>query len=446
MSVFGMFVSIQIFFSYQFPSLLSIKRMVRSMRFSGFKIISEALRGHKGWNATWRDATPKSYYDYVIIGGGGHGLATAYYLARRYGKANIAVVEKGWLGGGNIGRNTTIIRSNYMLDGNEPFYELSLQLWEGLEQDLNYNAMVSQRGILNLFHTDAQRDAFTRRGNAMLLNGADADLLTTAQIKSRYPFLNTENARFPIKGGLAQHRGGTVRHDAVAWGYARAASSLGVDIIQNCEVTGLDIKKNKCVGVVTSRGPIKVGKIACCVAGSSSRVMAMAGMRLPIESHVLQAFVSEGLKPFMPGVITFGAGHFYCSQSDKGGLVFGGDIDGYNSYAQRGNLPVVEDVCEEAMAIFPNLGRVRLLRMWGGIMDMSMDGSPIIDKTPIENLYFNGGWCYGGFKATPASGLCYAHLLATDNPHVTATAYRFDRFEKGLMIDEKGSGNQPNLH
>jgi sarcosine oxidase subunit beta len=333
-----------------------------------------------------------------------------------------------------------------MLDGNEPFYELSLQLWEGLEQDLNYNAMVSQRGILNLFHTDAQRDAFIRRGNAMLLNGADADLLTTEQIKNRYPFLNTEDARFPIKGGLAQHRGGTVRHDAVAWGYARAASRLGVDIIQHCEVTGVDIKNNKCVGVTTTRGPIKGGKIACCVAGSSGRVMAMAGMRLPIESHVLQAFVSEGLKPLIPGVITFGAGHFYCSQSDKGGLVFGGDIDGYNSYAQRGNLSVVEDVCEGGMAILPNLGRLRLLRMWGGIMDMSMDGSPIIDKTPIENLYFNGGWCYGGFKATPASGLCYAHLLATDTPHETATAYRFDRFEKGLMIDEKGQGNQPNLH
>ena len=416
------------------------------MRFSGFKIISEALSGHKGWDATWRDATPKSHYDYIIIGGGGHGLATAYYLARRYGKVNIAVVEKGWLGGGNVGRNTTIIRSNYLLDGNEPFYELSLQLWEGLEQDLNYNAMVSQRGILNLFHTDAQRDAYIRRGNAMLLNGADADLLTTDQIKNRYPFLNTEDARFPIRGGLAQHRGGTVRHDAVAWGYARAASRLGVDIIQNCQVTGLDIKNNKCVGVTTTRGPIKGGKIACCVAGSSSRVMAMAGMRLPIESHVLQAFVSEGLKPLIPGVITFGAGHFYCSQSDKGGLVFGGDIDGYNSYAQRGNLPIVEDVCEGGMAILPNLGRLRLLRMWGGIMDMSMDGSPIIDKTPIENLYFNGGWCYGGFKATPASGLCYAHLLATDTPHETATAYRFDRFERGLMIDEKGQGNQPNLH
>ena len=416
------------------------------MRFSGIKIIKEALRGHKGWQATWADATPKASYDFIIIGGGGHGLATAYYLSKIYGKSNIAVLEKGWIGGGNVGRNTTIIRSNYMLDGNEPFYEMSLKLWEGLEQDLNYNAMVSQRGILNLIHTDAQRDAFIRRGNAMMLNGADADLLTVEQIKKRYPFLNTDDARFPIKGGLAQHRGGTVRHDAVAWGYARAASLRGVDIIQNCEVTGFIMDAGKCVGVETSKGPIKGQKVASCVAGSSSRLMALADMRLPIESHVLQAFVSEGLKPLLPGVITFGAGHFYCSQSDKGGLVFGGDIDGYNSYAQRGNLPVVEDVCEGGMAIFPMLGRVRLLRMWGGIMDMSMDGSPIIDKTAIDGLYFNGGWCYGGFKATPASGYAYAHLLATDTPHETAKAYRFDRFEKGLMIDEKGMGNQPNLH
>ena len=416
------------------------------MRFSGIKIIKEALRGHKGWQATWADATPKASYDFIIIGGGGHGLATAYYLSKIYGKSNIAVLEKGWIGGGNVGRNTTIIRSNYMLDGNEPFYEMSLKLWEGLEQDLNYNAMVSQRGILNLIHTDSQRDAFIRRGNAMMLNGADADLLTTEQIKKRYPFLNTDDARFPIKGGLAQHRGGTVRHDAVAWGYARAASLRGVDIIQNCEVTGFVMNAGKCVGVETTKGPIKAQKVASCVAGSSSRLMSMADMRLPIESHVLQAFVSEGLKPLLPGVITFGAVHFYCSQSDKGGLVFGGDIDGYNSYAQRGNLPVVEDVCEGGMAIFPMLGRVRLLRMWGGIMDMSMDGSPIIDKTSIDGLYFNGGWCYGGFKATPASGYAYAHLLATDTPHETAKAYRFDRFEKGLMIDEKGMGNQPNLH
>lgn len=416
------------------------------MRYSGFKVIKEALTGHRGWGPAWRNAAPKASYDYVIIGGGGHGLATAYYLAKEFGQARIAVLEKGWIGGGNVGRNTTIIRSNYLLDGNEPFYEFSLKLWEGLEQDLNYNAMVSQRGILNLIHSDAQRDAFIRRGNAMMLNGADADLLTTEQIVARYPFLNVNDARFPIKGGLAQHRGGTVRHDAVAWGYARAADQRGVDIIQNCEVTGFRIEDGKCLGVETSRGFIGAGKVGACVAGSSSRLMSHAGMRLPIESHVLQAFVSEGLKPVLPGVITFGAGHFYCSQSDKGGLVFGGDIDGYNSYAQRGNLPVVEDVCEGGMAIFPMLGRARLLRMWGGIMDMSMDGSPIIDRTHIDGLYFNGGWCYGGFKATPASGFAYAHLLATDRPHATATAYRFDRFAKGRMIDEKGMGNQPNLH
>ncbi|MCY4334770.1 MAG: sarcosine oxidase subunit beta family protein [Litoreibacter sp.] len=416
------------------------------MRYSGFQVIKEALLGHRGWKPAWRDPEPQPSYDTVVIGGGGHGLATAYYLAKVYGGKRIAVLEKGWIGGGNVGRNTTIIRSNYLLDGNEPFYEFSLKLWEGLEQDLNYNAMVSQRGILNLIHTDAQRDAFIRRGNAMILNDADADLLTTTQIKERYPFLNTDNARFPIKGGLAQHRGGTVRHDAVAWGYARAADQLGVDIIQNCEVTGFLIEDGVCSGVETTRGTIRAAKVASCVAGSSSRVMEKAGMRLPIESHVLQAFVSEGLKPLLPGVITFGAGHFYCSQSDKGGLVFGGDIDGYNSYAQRGNLPVVEDVCEGGMAIFPNLGRARLLRMWGGIMDMSMDGSPIIDRTHIDGLYFNGGWCYGGFKATPASGYVYAHLLAKDEPHPTATAYRFDRFKKGLMIDEKGMGNQPNLH
>lgn len=416
------------------------------MHYSGFRVIKEALTGHRGWGPAWRDATPKSHYDYVIIGGGGHGLATAYYLAKQFQQSNIAVIEKGWIGGGNVGRNTTIIRSNYLLDGNEPFYEFSLQLWEGLEQELNYNAMVSQRGILNLIHSDGQRDAFIRRGNAMILNGADAELLTTEQIVARYPFLNVNNARFPIKGGLAQHRGGTVRHDAVAWGYARGADKYGVDIIQNCEVTGFQIKNGVCTGVETTRGFIGAKKVASCVAGSSSRVMGMAGIRLPIESHVLQAFVSEGLKPLLPGVITFGAGHFYCSQSDKGGLVFGGDIDGYNSYAQRGNLPVVEDVCEGGMAIFPNLGRARLLRMWGGVMDMSMDGSPIIDRTHIDGLYFNGGWCYGGFKATPASGFAYAHLLATDTPHKTATAYRLDRFAKGGMIDEKGVGNQPNLH
>src|SRR6056300_271571 len=416
------------------------------MRFSALKILKEGLTGNKSWTPHWRNPEPKAEYDAIIIGGGGHGLSTAYYLAKNHGMTNIAVLEKGYLGGGNVGRNTTIVRANYGLEGNSQFYSHSLKLWEGLEQDLNYNAMMSQRGILNLIHSDAQRDAFTRRGNAMILNGADADLLSTKIIQKRYPFLNVDNARFPIKGGLAQHRGGTVRHDAVAWGYARAADQLGVDIVQNCEVTGLRIENGKCLGVDTNRGFIGATKVASCVAGSSSRIMQMAGMRLPIESHVLQAFVSEGLKPILPGVITFGAGHFYCSQSDKGGLVFGGDIDGYNSYAQRGNLPVIEDVCEGGMAIFPNLGRARLLRSWGGIMDMSMDGSPIIDKTPIDHLYLNAGWCYGGFKATPASGLCFAHLLARDEPHKVATKLRLDRFRRGAMLDERGAGAQPNLH
>ena len=416
------------------------------MRYSGFRVIKEALTGHKGWTPAWRSPEPKEHYDIIVIGGGGHGLATAYYLAKEFKEKSVAVLEKGWIGGGNVGRNTTIIRSNYMLDGNEPFYEFSLKLWEGLEQDFNYNAMISQRGIINLFHSDAQRDAYVRRGNAMLLNGADADLLDADQIRAECPFLNFDNNRFPIKGGLAQRRGGTVRHDAVAWGYARGADSHGVDIIQNCEVTGFRIENGVCSGVETSRGFIGAKKVGCAVAGSSGRVLAKAGMRLPIESHALQAFVSEGLKPVIPGVVTFGMGHFYISQSDKGGLVFGGDIDGYNTYAQRGNLPTVEDVCEGGMAIMPMIGRARILRMWGGVMDMSMDGSPIIDRTHIDGLFFNGGWCYGGFKATPASGWCFAHLLATEQPHETATAFRLDRFQRGYMIDEKGVGAQPNLH
>ncbi|MCW2309289.1 sarcosine oxidase subunit beta family protein [Rhodobium gokarnense] len=416
------------------------------MTYSAWRIFSEGLTGNRGWKPAWRDPEPKSDYEVVIVGAGGHGLAAAFYLAKEFGITDVAVLEKGWLGSGNIGRNTTIIRSNYLLPGNEPFYEFSMKLWERLEADTNYNSMVSQRGIINLFHTDGGRDAARRRGNAMLLAGADAVLLDREGVRAQYPFLDFDNARFPIRGGLYQPRAGTARHDAVAWGYARGADRRGVDIIQNCEATGFRIEAGRCTGVETTRGTIGAKKVAVCVAGSSSRVMAMAGLRLPIESHVLQAFVSEGLKPVIPGVITYGAGHFYISQSDKGGLVFGGDIDGYNSYAQRGNLPMVGDVCEGGMALMPMIGRAKLLRMWGGVMDMSMDGSPIIDATPVDGLYFNGGWCYGGFKATPASGWCTAHLLARDEPHETAAAYRLDRFRTGRLIDETGAGAQPNRH
>lgn len=417
-----------------------------AMRYSMLNLVRQALCGHRGWTPAWRDALPKSSYDVIIIGGGGHGLATAYYLAKMHGITRVAVVEKGYIGSGNAGRNTTIIRSNYLLSGNLPFYEFSLKLWERLEQDLNYNTMVSQRGVLNLFHSDAQRDAFARRGNAMRMHGVDAALLDVAAVRRIAPFLDFDNARFPIRGGLLQKRGGTARHDAVVWGYARAASTLGVDIIQNCEVTGFVRKSGRIVGVETSRGEILSDRVGLAVAGNTSKLSLMAGLRLPIESHVLQAFVTEAIKPLIPGVLTFGAGHFYISQSDKGGLVFGGDLDGYNSYAQRGNLPAVEHVCEEGIALMPSLGRVRMLRSWGGVMDMSMDGSPIIDRTPIEGLFLNGGWCYGGFKATPASGWCFAHLIARNEPHEVARAYRLDRFATGHLIDEKGQGAQPNLH
>ena len=416
------------------------------MKFSALNIFKEALTGHKNWTPHWRTPEPKPAYDIIIVGGGGHGLSTAYYLSRVYGINNVAVIEKGYLGSGNIGRNTTIIRSNYLLDGNEPFYEMSLKLWEGLEQDFNYNAMVSQRGVLNLYHSDSQRDAYARRGNAMIMHGADAELLDQDGVRKLYPNLNFDNARFPIMGGLLQKRGGSVRHDAVAWGYARGADSRGVDIIQNCEVTGFVMKNGVCTGVETTKGTIMAKKVGVAAAGSTSKVMEKAGMRLPIESHILQAFVSEGLKPIIPGVITYGMGHFYLSQSDKGGLVFGGDLDAYNSYAQRGNLPMVEHVCEGGMSMIPMIGKAKILRMWGGVMDMSMDGSPFIDKTHIDGLYLNAGWCYGGFKATPASGYCFAHLLATDQMHENATAFRLDRFKTGKVIDELGNGAQPNLH
>jgi len=416
-------------------------------KYSIFSLARNALTSHKNWSTAWRNPDPKSEYDVIIIGAGGHGLATAYYLAKNHGMTNVAVLEKGYLGGGNTGRNTTIVRANYLLPENELFYEHSLKLWEGLSQDLNFNVMFSQRGVINLAHTDAQVDAHQRRGNAMILNGSDAVWLDKHQVKAHAPLLDiSDGARFPVKGGLLQARAGTARHDAVAWGYARGADARGVDIIQNCEVTGIDIENGGVVGVQTSRGAIKAKKIGTAVAGNTGHIAAMAGMRLPIESHVLQAMVSEPLKPCLDTVVTSGATHCYISQSDKGELVMGGDLDFYNSYAQRGNFPRIEDVVASIISMFPAFSRLRLMRTWGGIMDMSMDGSPIITKTDIHGFYINGGWCYGGFKATPGSGWVYAHTIANDTPHKLNESFALNRFERGYMIDESGSGATPNAH
>ena len=417
------------------------------MKYSGARVIWEGLTGNRGWKPVWRDPTPKAEYDIIIIGGGGHGLATAYYLAREHGLKNIAVLEKGYLGGGNVGRNTTIVRANYFLPGNSEFYSHSLKLWEGLEADLNYNVMHSQRGQMVLFHSDGQRDAAARRGNAMINQGDDAILYDRDGVRKMLPWLDYDNTRFPIYGGLFHPRGGTARHDAVAWGYARGADSRGVDLIQNCEVTGIDIVNGKVTGVQTTRGAIRAKKVGIVVAGRSGQVAAMAGMRLPIESHVLQAFVSEGLKPCIDTVVSFGMGHFYISQSDKGGLVFGGDLDFYASYAARGNLPMQEHVMEAAMTLMPMIGKAKILRSWGGIMDMTPDGSPIIDKTDTEGLFIDCGWCYGGFKAIPGSGFSFAHLIATGNHHAPAARFRLDRFRTGRgLMDEEGTGSQHNLH
>jgi methylglutamate dehydrogenase subunit A len=417
-----------------------------SGRYSGWRLLLEGLTGQRGWSRAWRKAAPRQRYRVVIVGGGGHGLATAYYLATRHGITDVAVLERGPIGLGNVGRNTTIIRSNYFHPDNIRFYELSLQLWEGLERALNFNAMVSQRGTLNLFHTEAQRDLFTRRANQMRLLGVDAEALSRADVKQLVPLVELDNTRYPVLGGFLQPRGGTVRHDAVAWGYARAASDAGVDIIEHCEVTGLKREGNRITAVVTPGGLIAADTVCLAVAGHSSLLAAMAGLTLPIESHVLQAFVSEAIKPVLDVVLTYGAGHFYVSQSDKGGLVFGGAIDGYNTYAQRGTLPMAEEVAASAVTLLPALARVKVLRQWGGVMDMTMDGSPIISKTPLEGLVINGGWCYGGFKAIPAGGLTTAHLIANDAPHPAAAHLDLGRFAAGRTIDERGVGPFPYLH
>jgi heterotetrameric sarcosine oxidase beta subunit len=411
------------------------------MAYSALSLLKGALTGNRSWRETWRKAEPKSAYDVVVIGAGGHGLATAFYLAENHGIRSVAVLEKGYVGGGNVGRNTTIVRSNYMLDGNTQFYEHSMKLWEGLSGTLGYNVMFSQRGQLVLAHSIDQLDYFTRRANIMRLNGIDAEILGLDDVRRMVPYVDfSPEARFPVCGGIFQGRAGTARHDAVAWGYAHAADACGADIIEDCEVLGFLRDKGRVTGVETTRGAIAAGVVGMAVAGHTTELGRKAGLDLPIESHVLQAFVTEPIKPLVHQVVAYGAEHFYVSQSDKGGLVFGGNLDGYNSYAQRGNLGVVRDVAQAAVALMPNISRLRLLRHWGGVVDMTPDASPIIAPTPVEGLFLNGGWCYGGFKATPASGWCFAHLLATGESHHLARAYALDRFRTGAVIDEAGVG------
>ncbi|MES0003096.1 sarcosine oxidase subunit beta family protein [Mesorhizobium sp. M0051] len=415
--------------------------------YSALAILRHGLTGNRHWSRAWRDPAPKPSYDVVIVGAGGHGLATAYYLAKEHGIRNVAVLEKGWLGGGNTGRNTTIVRSNYMMPGNSAFYDRSMRLWDNLSQDLNYNVMLSRRGYYFVFHSPGQAEGLRRRANVMLANGIEAEFFDRAQIMKRLPFLDySPTARFPIYGAFLQPRAGTARHDAVAWGYARGADKQGVDIIQQCEVTNYIWDNQKIVGVETTRGPIRAKKVALAVAGHTSHLAAKAGLRLPIETHVLQAFVTEPLKPLVDHVIVYGGAHFYISQSDKGGLVLGGDLDGFNSYAQRGGLPIVEHTLQSAKALIPSISRLRLLRQWAGVMDMTMDGSPIIGKMPVEGLWLTGGWNYGGFKAIPASGYCFAWTIAKGEPHPDNAAFTLERFERGYQIDEAGAGPYPKAH
>lgn len=413
-----------------------------SSRYSIFSLIRNAFAYQANWQKVWRSPEPKLHYKVVIIGGGGHGLATAYYLAKEHGITDVAVLEKGWLGGGNTGRNTTIIRSNYLCDESAAIYEKALQLYEGMSQELNFNIMLSQRGVLNLAHSFHDLRELERRVNAIRLNGIDSEVLSPDQIKKMVPILNTSsNARYPILGGSLQRRGGVARHDAVAWALARAIDSRGIDIIQNCEVTDIASRAGKVVGLETTRGSITAEKIGIVVSGHSSRLANMAGFRIPVVSHPLQALVSEPVKPMLNTVVMSNKVHVYVSQSDRGELVMGAGIDSYNGYSQRGSLPVIEDMVAAALQLFPTFSRLSMMRQWAGTVDVCPDASPIIGKTPIDQLYINCGWGTGGFKATPGSGWAFAHTIARDEPHGLNAPFGLERFVSGALIDEHGAAS-----
>ena len=417
-----------------------MERRYGMRRYSIWSLARNAWRGHDDWVPVWRSPEPKPRYEVIIVGAGGHGLATAYYLAKEHGVRDVAVLEKGWLGGGNTGRNTTIIRSNYLWDESARIYDHAVKLWESLSQELNFNVMFSQRGVASLAHNLHDLQEIKRRLHANRLNGIDSEFLTPAQIKHIEPLLNTSRgARYPILGASLQRRGGTARHDAVAWGYARAADAQGVDIIQNCEVTGIRTRAGRVDGVATTRGAMRCAKLALVAAGHSSVLAAMAGLRLPIESFPLQALVSEPVKPCVNTVIMSNAVHGYISQSDKGELVIGAGTDQFTSYSQRGSFHVIEHTLQAIVELFPAFSRMKMLRQWGGIVDVTPDRSPIIGNTPVENLFINCGWGTGGFKATPGSGHVFAHTVARGEPHPIAAPFALDRFSSGRLVDEHGA-------